>query len=180
MKHSFSQLAVIYLSAFEFTSASEYTPCPNSCSSNGLCSRPWGVCECFDGFTGKLLPLCSIFEAHSQCYYIQNGGCIFVSGPDCSLRTCPFGTIAWADSATATDSAHHGAECSHRGKCDRVLGECICGDGFEGESEVIEFDFTSFTNDSASCSCNLQGRLVKDSYVPTIAPKKGGAFLQRR
>lgn len=84
----------------------ESTPCPNSCSSQGICSRPWAVCECFDGFMGA----------------------------DCSLRTCPFGSISWADHATADDTAHHAAECSNRGKCDRVLGNCICGKGFEGSA----------------------------------------------
>lgn len=105
--HSRQLGIVAFLSiALLSTSASEYTPCPNSCSANGLCSRPWGVCQCFDGFTGA----------------------------DCSLRTCPFGAIAWADSATADDLAHHPAECSNRGKCDRVLGECQCGAGFEGSA----------------------------------------------
>ncbi|EED96545.1 predicted protein, partial [Thalassiosira pseudonana CCMP1335] len=80
--------------------------CPNSCSYNGICTTPWGVCSCFNGFTGA----------------------------DCSLRTCPLGP-AWSDSATANDSAHHLAECSNRGKCDRVLGQCICEEGmFEGSA----------------------------------------------
>ncbi|KAL7478151.1 hypothetical protein ACHAW6_003926 [Cyclotella cf. meneghiniana] len=70
------------------------TPCPNSCSSNGISTRPRGVCSCFDRCTGA----------------------------DCSLRTFPFGRIAWADAATDTDSAHHTPECSKRGIFDRGRG----------------------------------------------------------
>ena len=42
-------------------------------------------------------------------------------GADCSLRKCPLGP-AWADQATATDTAHALAECSNRGLCDRTAG----------------------------------------------------------
>ncbi|KAK1744798.1 calcium-binding epidermal growth factor-like domain-containing protein [Skeletonema marinoi] len=85
--------------------ASKYTPCPNSCSGNGKCTTPWAVCTCFDGFTGA----------------------------DCSMRTCPRGK-AISDAASANDSAHHEAECSNRGSCNRSTGQCKCDNMFEGSA----------------------------------------------
>ncbi len=79
------------------------TPCPNSCSSHGVCDSSSRVCQCFNGFTGG----------------------------DCSLRTCPFGA-AWADQAIGIDDAHNSAECSNMGICDRTVGQCVCQAGFEG------------------------------------------------
>ncbi len=52
-------------------------------------------------------------------------------GADCSERICPFG-LAWSDAAVATDDAHHMAECSNRGICDRVSGRCRCMEGMTG------------------------------------------------
>lgn len=117
----FTTIAALILSLIQSSFASEYTPCPNQCSSNGICTRPWGVCSCFDGFTGA----------------------------DCSLRPCPFGLISWADSAISNDSAHHAAECSNRGKCDRELGECMCEYGF-GDLPLLIPDGTHLGQTSAA------------------------------
>ena len=74
------------------------------CSGHGDCSLS-GRCECWDGWVGG----------------------------SCAERTCPAGR-AWADIATATDTAHADAECSSRGLCDRATGRCICAEGFEGSA----------------------------------------------
>ena len=74
------------------------------CSGHGDCSIS-GRCDCWEGWTGG----------------------------SCAERTCPMGR-AWADVATATDTAHALAECSNRGLCDRATGRCVCGVGFEGSA----------------------------------------------
>jgi len=76
--------------------------CPRQCSARGTCDIS-GRCACFAGFTAG----------------------------DCSERTCP-ASSAWADKATADDTAHAKAECSNRGLCDRETGTCLCMDGFKG------------------------------------------------
>lgn len=54
------------------------------------------------------------------------------TGPDCSQRLCQVG-YAWADIATATDTAHaRWTECSAMGYCNRDTGVCTCRKGFEG------------------------------------------------
>lgn len=77
--------------------------CPNLCSGHGECSTPDIKCKCFFGWTGG----------------------------DCSLRRCKDG-FAWADEASATDTAHALVECSARGLCDHATGMCTCMPGFEG------------------------------------------------
>jgi hypothetical protein len=79
--------------------------CPNSCSGQGYCNTPDLRCHCFEGFTGG----------------------------DCSERKCPIGN-AWSDMATAIDDAHHLAECSNMGTCNRQTGTCSCNTGYEGQA----------------------------------------------
>ena len=82
------------------------TACPGEieCSGHGLChDHPTYRCECDDGWQGG----------------------------DCAERTCPF-DFAWFDDPSAQDVAHAMAECSNRGVCNRVSGECVCQKGFTG------------------------------------------------
>merc|ERR1719484_113307 len=64
--------------------------CPNGCSGNGICG------------------------ANDKCSCFQNW-----QAADCSLRTCPY-SLAWADTADGTNSAHYYAECSNKGTCEYI------------------------------------------------------------
>lgn len=86
--------------------------CPNACSGKGACDV-YGTCACFRGWTAA----------------------------DCGERTCPE-SYAWADAASATDTAHAKAECSNRGACNRATGDCECAPGFTGRAcEAMRCDF---------------------------------------
>jgi len=71
-------------------------------------------------------------------------------GADCSLAICPKG-YAWNDLPYAIDQAHAYAECSNRGECDRVTGECQCSEGFTG---------SACEKMSCAGNCNLVGKCV--------------------
>ena len=52
---------------------------------------------------------------------------------DCSQRTCPKGN-AWTGAVVSTNNAHPEVECSNKGVCDRVTGECNCFQNYEGKA----------------------------------------------
>lgn len=121
------------------------TACPGAteCSGHGVChDHPTYRCECDKGWQGG----------------------------DCSERTCPF-DFAWFDDPSADDYAHEMAECSNRGICNRITGECSCGKGFTGtacERSTSRFVLASSTllacmaSDLVTCPlgvvrCSLSG-----------------------
>eukprot|EP00939_MAST-03C_sp_MAST-3C-sp1_P002052 g2052.t1 len=92
------------------------------------------MCDCFDGF----------------------------SGPTCEKRDCPTGP-AWADIATADDTAHGPAECSNMGYCDYTVGVCMCMAGFEGQA---------CERMSCPLSCNNFGKCMSIQRFAAL-PKHG-------
>lgn len=84
----------------------------NYCNGHGACDNSTSTCQCYEG-------------------YGASNDITFYRAPDCSLRTCP-SDRAWADLPTSNVAAHAYSECSNRGTCDRITGECTCFDGFEG------------------------------------------------
>ena len=69
-------------------------------------------------------------------------------GPDCSLRRCPTGDDPFTHGVDETDCSNQTlpsgvvtkngnkchVDCSNRGVCDYVLGECICQEGYYGNN----------------------------------------------
>ena len=100
--------------------------CPNRCSGHGKCEHPGFQCTCNDWYQGA----------------------------DCSERICPH-DIAWVDQAISLDTAHQSAECSNKGICDRVSGQCKCQDGFEG---------IACERQSCPDQCNNQGECLSMQY----------------
>ena len=96
------QISLSGLLLFFMTLSHVCAQCHNHCSYNGICNTD-GRCECVAGFKGS----------------------------DCSERVCPLGS-AFSDIAYSTDSAHRNVECSNRGLCNQVNGNCECMDGFTG------------------------------------------------
>lgn len=86
----------------------------NFCNGHGTCLNSTSTCKCYEGWGSK-------------------NDVTFYRAPDCSVRTCP-SDRAWADIPLGPQKAHQTAECSNRGVCDRVTGQCNCFDGFTGNA----------------------------------------------
>eukprot|EP01041_Mallomonas_annulata_P012858 gene12858-27113_t len=105
---------MVILCATRFYQISSDCAMLNYCNGHGICNGATSVCECFEGF-GAPTDI-TLYRA-----------------PDCSALTCP-SAKAWGDVPSSSTVAHAFAECSNKGKCDRLTGSCKCHDGFTGDA----------------------------------------------
>lgn len=124
----------------------------NYCNGHGSCVSSSSTCLCYEGW-----------GASTDITYYR--------APDCSARTCPSGR-AWADVPTSSTVAHAFQECSNRGTCDRVNGQCTCFDGFSGPA----CNRNKCPND---CSGHGQCVSMKDlAQLPNALPLNANTYYE--
>lgn len=108
--------------------------CERNCNGHGECSLQSDRCKCHPGLNGE--------EEWT--------------GADCSLRTCPKG-FAWvSDTAVNANDMHPWVECSNKGVCDRVNGECECFVGYDG---------MACQRTVCPDNCNDRGECLPEKYL---------------
>eukprot|EP00501_MAST-03F_sp_TOSAG23-6_P002424 GSMAST32.ASY1.ANO1.2533.1 assembled CDS len=116
--------------------------CPNRCNGHGTCGSA-DACKCQPRW----------------------------SGPDCSLRKCPYGVSWTTQGSGSTPFAGMGgvrpyAECSSKGQCDTSTGECSCFPGYEG---------VGCRRQQCPNLCSGHGRCVPNSKVNSSYTSSGQA-----
>lgn len=116
--------------------------CPNRCNGHGTCGSA-DACKCQPRW----------------------------SGPDCSLRKCPYGVSWTTQGSGSTPFANMGgirpyAECSSKGQCDTSTGECSCFPGYEG---------VGCRRQQCPNLCSGNGRCVPNSKVNSSYTSSGQA-----
>ena len=121
--------------------------CPNGCSKNGSCGVNGETRQCNDLASLLLFrrhlvfsrrPLLdfissTFFSDKCTCYNRPNGDPAWTAH-DCSERTCPKGTAWTTDVVEGENKAHPRMECSNKGVCNRVNGECMCFENYDGKA----------------------------------------------
>ena len=119
--------------------------CPNACSGHGSCGS-YDQCTCDRNWQGAdcSLRTCPFGQAHvdspkgdlDMSNSIESFGDNLVAGS----TTYPFGTTEmWPDMADTAgtvldNTAHNYMECSNKGLCDRLTGQCECLAGYDGQA----------------------------------------------
>uniref|UniRef100_A0A7S4T8L0 EGF-like domain-containing protein n=1 Tax=Ditylum brightwellii TaxID=49249 RepID=A0A7S4T8L0_9STRA len=92
----------------------------SKCSGHGSCDHCYNICNCYEGYGHSV----DVSGTVVKIIDIQ---------PDCSNKTCPLGHSA-AVIPTSTNDAHGASECSNNGLCNRLSGECVCFELWEGSA----------------------------------------------
>lgn len=161
------------------------------CAGRGFCDQTKGLCVCYEGYgssngygeegssgdCGHLLtpitacPGATECNGHGTCHDHPTYLCECDDGwqgGDCNERVCPSG-FAWFDDPSTDDKAHEMAECSNRGICDRVSGECSCAPGFTGTA------CERMVCPGPSQQCNGHGRCMSMAQLAEVANDNGDA-----
>uniref|UniRef100_A0A7S2RYU0 EGF-like domain-containing protein n=1 Tax=Rhizochromulina marina TaxID=1034831 RepID=A0A7S2RYU0_9STRA len=112
------------------------------CSDHGRCDYSTYSCTCYDGYFGT----------------------------SCDLRHCPTGK-AWFEEPTAANTAHGQVECSNRGTCDTLTGQCVCDFRFSGPACEHLFCATAVQGEE----CSGHGRCLPLWRLAELGDTNGDA-----
>ena len=113
--------------------------CPNACSGNGECSIQ-DQCVCYPNYMGadcseRVCPFGMAFVDTPNGDLNHDGDMEDTQVPTLLNNAAFFeGYPGGGVYNPAADEAHYYKECSGKGMCDRVNGECACFDGYTGSS----------------------------------------------
>merc|ERR1719181_599813 len=140
------------LAAALFGSASAF--CPNSCSGNGECGEN-DKCECYDKYEGAD---CSLRQCTYGISWIAGteGELASMSVPNYMSHSSKAYAVSADGSAGPVQGLHAYAECSDKGICDHVTGQCRCFAGYTG---------AGCRRSECPNSCHGHGRCVLDAEV---------------
>jgi hypothetical protein len=139
--------------------------CPNACSGHGNCDV-FDQCHCYQNYQGNDCAdrTCYFGLAHVDTPKGDLDGDGMYSGPLVITITgsevYPWGTSEQYPNSDR-DEGHFYMECSNKGICDRVLGECDCFTGYEGTACI-----------RASCPYECNGHGTCES-IKELAEQKG-------
>lgn len=162
------------------------------CSNRGKCDQTTGDCICYTGYESSNgwgiegvrgdcgfpetpiteCPGATSCSGHGVCAGHPTYRCTCDTdwmGGDCSERLCPC-AASWFDAPVADNEAHQVVECSNRGKCDRVTGECACSEGFTGTA-CERIDCPGLATDGTKCSGH--GQCMSMSQLAEVANVNG-------
>merc|ERR1719453_2340339 len=140
------------LVAVLFGSASAF--CPNSCSGNGECGEN-DKCECYDKYEGAD---CSLRQCSYGVSWIAGteGDLAAMSVPNYMAHSSKAYSVSADGSSGPVQGLHAYAECSDKGICDHVTGECKCFAGYTG---------AGCRRSECPHQCHGHGRCVLDAEV---------------
>jgi len=138
--------ALFYSLVVAFLMAMVAAECPSACSGHGTCGA-YDACTCFRNWMSNDCSerICPFGLAHVDTPLGDlDASSGRLTGPTVNVVTnsamYPQGTSeqfpAMQDSAgnVLSNTAHYYRECSNKGICDRVKGDCACFPGYEGSA----------------------------------------------
>jgi len=136
------QFLIVFICLLAFTSGE----CPAACSGRGTCG-PYDMCTCYKGYMGGDCSqrVCQFGKAHIDIPKGDLDASDEITGPEVHIAVLsqlwPQGTTEQYPKMTdsgkiqvLSNTAHEYVECSNKGDCDRLTGQCVCLPGYDGSA----------------------------------------------
>jgi hypothetical protein len=134
---------IVLVALIAFTATYVSAECNNMCSGHGICSAN-DACVCYRNWRGndcseRTCQYGVAFVDTAQGDLDHDGAVEFFGNTANYIKTqwAPYnsgGTFEQYPEFKSDQEAHSYMECSNKGLCDRVSGECVCFDGYEGSA----------------------------------------------